>query len=398
MKILILTKEYPPHVYGGAGVHVENLSRELARLCDVEVRCFGEQASQAGKLTVRGFPAPGGAPLDALATDLDMARDAGGAAIVHTHTWYAAFAGALAKTLHGLPHVLTTHSLEPLRPWKEEQLGEGGYALSCFLERTAIVAADAVIAVSRAAAEDVFRVYPEVEPRRVHAIPNGVDPTAWRARRDPEPLVRRGVRPEEPFVLFVGRATPQKGILEFLDAAARLRSQVQVVLLAGAADTPEFAERVRARVREVAAPRPSVVYVEETVPREDLCAFYGQAAAFACPSIYEPFGIVNLEAMACEAPVVAVAVGGIPEIVVDGVTGFLVPPRDPARMAERLDALVASPDLRARMGRAGRARVEARFTWRAVAEETLALYESILAGRKRARPRGVRRPDPRENR
>jgi starch synthase len=383
-KVLLLTKEYPPHVYGGAGVHLAHLATELARLCEVEVRCFGAQDEAAGSLRVRGFPEePGlaGPILDALSRDLRMAADAGGAAIVHSHTWYTAMAGLLAQRLHGLPHVLTTHSLEPLRPWKKEQLGAGGYAMSSLFERAAIEAADAVIAVSLESARDVARAYPAVDLRRVHVIANGIEPAEWGPARDPEPLARRGVAPGRPIVLFVGRATPQKGILELLDAAARLARPAQVVLLAGAPDTPEFGERVRERAREVAAARGDVFLLEETLPQPELRAFYAHASVFCCPSLYEPFGIVNLEAMACEAPVVGAAVGGIPDVVEDGVTGFLVPPGPEfaAGLAARIDALLADPELARRMGRAGRARALARFTWREVAAKTFALYRSVLA-------------------
>jgi starch synthase len=397
MRVLILTREYPPNVYGGAGVHVEHLVRELKREVEVEVRCFGDQ-SEPG---VRGLRAPEellpprGTPfrpvLEALAVDLGMVRDAAGVSLVHSHTWYAQLAGFLVKTLHGVPHVLTTHSLEPLRPWKAEQLGRGGHALSSWIERTAIESADAVIAVSGAAREDVLRCYPRVEPARVHVISNGVDIEAWRPVSAPETLRARGVDPARPYVLFVGRATPQKGILHFFAAAARLRPDVQVVALAGPADTPAFAARTAERARALAASRRGVVWVEGMLGREELRAFYSHAAAYCCPSVYEPFGIVNLEAMACGAPVVASKTGGIPEIVEEGKTGFLVPleprgpsdpePRDPesfaAQLAARMDELARDPALRARLGAAGRARVEMHFSWPAIAARTCALYRSV---------------------
>jgi len=392
LRVVLLTREYPPHVYGGAGVHVEHLAAALARLCEVEVRCFGDQDASAPGLRVRGFRAPdavagGGPALEALAVSTAMARDLEGAALVHTHTWYAALGGFLAR-FHGLPHVLTTHSLEPLRPWKEEQLGAAGYGLSSWLERTAIEAADAVIAVSGPARQDVLRVYPAVPPGRVHAIPNGVDAEAWRRPPDDESravLARHGVPADVPYALFVGRLTPQKGALHFLEAARRLDPRAHVVLLAGAPDTPEHGERVDRAVERLRAARApgGVHYLKAWVPRDEVRAFYARAAVYGCPSVYEPFGIVNLEAMACEAPVVATRTGGIPDAVEDGETGFLVdldpahPERFEAGLAERMNALLADPDLRARMGGAGRRRVEAHFTWRAVAERTHALYRRL---------------------
>jgi len=417
MRIALFTNEYPPHVYGGAGVHVEYLARELAAAedgaHDIQVLCFGEQRETAGprgNLRVRGIPAP--APvaaqdprharlLDAVARDLAMAGAAERPDVVHCHTWYTHLAGCLARPLAGAKLVLTTHSLEPHRPWKVEQLGTA-YHASAWIERTAYENADGVVAVSEAMKDDVQALY-DVRPERVQVIHNGIDPDEYRPRPAPAVLRRLGVDPEVPTVLFVGRITRQKGILHLVRAVRHFAPGVQVVLCAGAPDTPEIGAEMAALVaevqREAAAAR--VVWIAEMLPKPDVIALYTQAAVFVCPSVYEPFGIINLEAMACETPVVASAVGGIPEIVVPGETGLLVPfvaeggdspePRDPdafARaLADAVNALVADPARRSAMGRAARERVLARFSWQSIAAQTLDFYRALLGGGPtRARP------------
>lgn len=404
MRIVLLTNEYPPNVYGGAGVHVEYLTRELARLEGgahrVRVLCFGNQQEEHANLSVRGVEAPAEVPvqdprharlMDTLLRDLVMAGAVAEADVLHAHTWYAHLAGCLAKQLTGARLVLTTHSLEPHRPWKAEQLGSA-YRAAAWIERTAYENADGVVAVSEAMKADVEALY-GLEPARVRTIHNGIDAEQYRPRPDPELLRRRGVDPDVPIVLFVGRITRQKGILHLVRALPQIRGDVQVVLLAGAPDTPEIAAEMEALVEAARAEATArIVWIPEMLPREEVIAFYSHATLFVCPSIYEPFGIINLEAMACETPVVASAVGGIPEIVVDGETGRLVPlalaegglePAEPARferdLAEALNALLAEPERLARMGRAARARVEARFTWRRIAERTLAFYRDLTA-------------------
>jgi starch synthase len=386
-----LTREYPPEVYGGAGVHVEYLARELERMIPVEVRCFG--SDRPGALAFRP-PAElddANPALQAMGTDLLMASDLDGGSIVHSHTWYANFAGHVAKLLHDVPHVMTTHSLEPLRPWKAEQLG-GGYALSSFCERTAIEAADAVVAVSSAMRSDVLSAYPDVDARRVHVILNGIDTEQYRPDEGTDVLERYGVDPARPSVVFVGRITRQKGIVHLLEAAHLFDPRAQLVLAAGAPDTEEIARETEARVERLQAERSGVVWLEKMLEKPEVIQLLSQATLFVCPSIYEPLGIVNLEAMACGAAVVATATGGIPEVVVDGETGLLVPftdydeltrePRDPARfaadVAERVNALLADPDLARRYGEAGRRRAVEQFSWTAIAEQTLALYRSLV--------------------
>ncbi len=390
-RVALLTKEYPPHVYGGAGVHVEYLARELGRLpgLEVDVRAFAGFAPAGPAFANRGpRPAPPDGVgmvkarpvLDAIATSLAMLDGLERAEIVHTHTWYPALAGWLASRSFGAPHVLTVHSLEPLRPWKADQLGAGGYELSSWIERTAIEGAAAVIAVSKDTRADVLRCYPAVRPERIHVIHNGIDPEEYAPKPDKDLLRRYGVDPERPYALFVGRITAQKGTDRFVEAARLLDPEAQVVLLAGAPDTPEFGALVAEKVKALQAERRGVVWIERMLPRPEVIAFYSRASVYCCPSVYEPFGIVNLEAMACRAPVVASAVGGIPEIVVDGETGFLVPPGDPAALAERMNRLLKDKELRHRMGAAGRARVLERFTWRAIAGRTRELYEVLCAG------------------
>jgi alpha-maltose-1-phosphate synthase len=391
VQVSLLTREYPPEVYGGAGVHVEYLARELGALAEVEVRCFG--ADRDGALAFRPWELLDDAnqALQVMSVDLAMAAELDGASLVHSHTWYANFAGHVARLLHGLPHVMTTHSLEPSRPWKEEQLG-GGYRLSSFCERTAIESADAVIAVSKAMREDVLAAYPSLDPGRLHVILNGIDTEQYRPDPGTDVLERYGVRADQPLVVFVGRITRQKGIVHLAEAALSIDPRAQLVLAAGAPDTPEIAREMEARVERARNERGNVVWIEQMLAKEEVIQLLSHATCFVCPSIYEPLGIVNLEAMACGAAVVATATGGIPEVVVDGETGLLVPfepgdpvtrePADPAafawEIAERVNTLVADPDLAARMGEAGRRRAVEHFSWRRIAEQTLDLYRTLV--------------------
>ncbi len=398
MKALILTNEYPPNIYGGAGVHVEFLSRELARLMDVEVRAFGDQHTDQEHLRVRGyglddrgFTAP---PylrpvFGALARNVAFAATDVDADVVHTHTWYANFGGLLIKHAYDIPLVMTTHSLEPLRPWKREQL-RGGYDLSNWIEGTSLREADAVIAVSEGTRADILRVS-DARPERVHVIYNGIDTALYRPTEGKETLARYGIDPNRPFVLFVGRITRQKGIIHLVRALPAIDPDAQIVLCAGAPDTQEIAAEMSAAVATASAARPGVIWIRDMLPREDVIPLYSAAAVFCCPSIYEPFGIINLEAMACGTPVVASAVGGIPEVVVDGETGLLVQveqqdtapyePVDPAAFSRDLAAatnrLLGDPALRDRMGIAGRSRVEAHFAWDTIARQTADLYASL---------------------
>ncbi len=406
MNITILTNEYPPNVYGGAGVHVEYLTRELAGLEDgaheVEVLCFGEQNETHDNLTVQGVTPAGDVPhqderhakfMDAMARNLVMAGSIADADIIHGHTWYSHLAGCLAKQLTGGQLVLTTHSLEPHRPWKAEQLGTA-YRGSSWVERTAYENADGIVAVSASMKEDVQSLY-EVDSSPVQVIHNGIDIDQYRPRPDPSVLEEHGVDPDQPFVLFVGRITRQKGILHLVEAIKHFDPDIQVVLCAGAPDTEAIGDEMEARVDAVRSETDNrIVWIAEMLPREDVITLYTHAAVFVCPSVYEPFGIINLEAMACETPVVASAVGGIPEIVVPDETGLLVEvdptgedriePADPdafARgLADGVNALMADPDRRAAMGTRSRRRVEERFSWRAIAEQTLAFYKHLLAG------------------
>ena len=366
MRVALLTREYPPEVYGGAGVHVEYLARALRPQVAVDVHCWGVPREGAASYTA--WDAIADAALRAVSIDLAMA-DRVAADLVHSHTWYANLAGHLAKLRLGIPHVVTTHSLEPLRPWKAEQLG-GGYAVSSFCERVALESADAVIAVSEGMRADVLRCYPAVDPARVHVVHNGIDPGEYHPGGDAGDLGFDG-----PVVLFVGRITRQKGLPVLLEAARSFDPRVRLVLCAAAPDTPEIAAEVEVAV----AGLPNVEWIREPLPRPRLVALLGAATVFVCPSVYEPFGIVNVEAMACGTAVVASAVGGIPEIVVDGETGFLVPPDDPAALAERVNALVADPDAAARLGEAGRTRAVELFSWTAVAERTAAIYREAVS-------------------
>jgi len=401
-KVALFSKEYPPYVYGGAGVHVEYLAQALARKIAVEIRAFGDQESAEPNLVVHGYPQWDetkrntdprfiGAT-DAFARSLAMAKDTLDADVVHCHTWYTDMGGLLASQLWGVPYVLTIHSLEPLRPWKVEQLGNA-YHLSAWMERTAIEQADAIVAVSRETRDDVLRLF-DVKPERVHVIHNGIDPNEYRPAEDRDILVRHGIDPDRPFVLFVGRITRQKGIIHLVHAIPQIDPDLQVVLCAGAPDTPEIGREMEEGVAEVAAQRPGVIWIREMLPRPDVIKLYAQADVFCCPSVYEPFGIINLEAMACETAVVASKVGGIPEVVVPEETGLLVDPGlrpgtfDPADPAAFSSALAAAINrlarglaLRERFGRAGRPRAVEHFSWDAIADTTLALYRSLVENR-----------------
>ncbi|RAI41883.1 glycogen synthase [Rhodoplanes roseus] len=410
MRILLTTNEYPPYVYGGAGVHVEYLSRELAKLTPVEVRTFHEQTLDDGQLHVRGIkvdttlfagcPQTYVSPLKALSTCLAFMGQGigneldGSVEIIHCHTWYTHFSGLLAKILYNIPMVITVHSLEPLRPWKRDQLGHG-YDLSRWIEKNALETADAVIAVSRSTSDDILRLF-DVAPERVHIIPNGIDTDEYRKIHAPEVLTRLGVDPDRPFVLFVGRITRQKGLYYLLQAIPQLDPSLQVVLCAGDADTIALQRETEEIVAELQSRRSGVIWLSKMLPRADTIALYSHATVFCCPSIYEPFGIINLEAMACGTPVVGSAVGGIKEVVVDGVTGILVdpqltpePPHDPSNpvrfergLAEGINRIAGDPELRARMAEAGRERVEKNYSWRSVAKKTFDLYQQLRAGRK----------------
>ena len=394
MRVDLLTREYPPEVYGGAGVHVEYLARDLRSLADVRVRCFGGPRDEPG---VTAYPEPptlasANAALRTMGIDLAMAADAGGADVVHSHTWYANLAGHVASLLHGVPHVVTTHSLEPLRPWKAEQLG-GGYALSSWCEQVAIEGAARVIAVSYGMRRDVLAAYPSVDPDRVSVVHNGIDTELYQPSRRTDVHERFGVDPAQPSVVFVGRITRQKGLPYLLRAARELVPEAQLVLCAGAPDTPEIAAEVSALVDELRRVRSGVVWIEQMLPREELLPLLTHATVFVCPSVYEPMGIVNLEAMACESAVVATATGGIPEVVAHGETGLLVPieqaddgtgtPLDPdrfvAEFAAACNELLSDPDRARRMGLAGRQRAVEHFSWAAIAERTMAVYREAGA-------------------
>lgn len=383
MRVGVLTREYPPEIYGGAGVHVGFLVPELRALADVDVHCFGEPREDAR--THR--PAPGlegvNPALSTLSVDLSMTAAADGVDLVHSHTWYANFAGHLAKLLHGVPHVVTAHSLEPRRPWKAEQLG-GGYRVSSWVERTAYEAADAVIAVSEGMRADVLDCYPALDPARVHVVRNGIDTERYQPVESTDALRSFGVDPHRPIVAFIGRITRQKGVGHLVAAAHKIDRDAQIVLCAGAPDTPELADELRAAVAELTAVRPGVVWIERMLTHAEVLEVLSHAAVFVCPSVYEPLGIVNLEAMACGTAVVASDVGGIPEVVEDGTTGLLVhfderhPEPFRADLAAAVNALVADPGRARAMGEAGRARARSEFAWRSIAEQTIAVYRSAL--------------------
>lgn len=407
MRVGMFTREYPPLVYGGAGVHVDYLSRELARQIEVEVHCWGPQHFDTGMLHVRGAEpwceiSQGSegkfkGALEALSLDLTQVKALHGIDIVHTHTWYVSMAGYLAKKLYNVPFVLTTHSLEPLRAWKAEQLGSG-YAMSSWMERTAIVDADAVIAVSEGTKADIQRAYPDVDPNRIHVIYNGIDLNEYRKTDETKALIEYGVDPAIPYVLFVGRITRQKGVTHLVDAIRYLPDDTQVVLCAGAPDTPEIATELREKVDAARKDHPRIIWIEKMVTKQETIQLYSHARVFCCPSVYEPFGIINLEAMACRAPVVASATGGIKEVVVDDKTGYLVPfdqdpvtsfPRDPEKfardLASRINELLKDPEKCRRFGDAGRRRAEQIFSWTAIADQTIGLYRRLIQ-QKRAHP------------
>ena len=407
MRVDLLTKEYPPFIYGGAGVHVNELAKVLRPLADVRVHAFGgprEPGTEGADDGVTGYPEiaeldGANAALRTFGVDLEMAQGTEGTDLVHSHTWYANLAGHLAGLLHGVPHVISAHSLEPLRPWKAEQLG-GGYALSSWAEKTAYEAASGIIAVSNGMREDILRCYPAVDPERVKVVHNGIDLEAWKHPQGQETdaqaaatLKRLGIDPDRPTIVFVGRITRQKGLPHLLRACEQLPADVQVILCAGAPDTPEIKAEVEGLVARLREKRTGVVWIEEMLPRPELIAVLAASDVFVCPSVYEPLGIVNLEAMAVGLPVVGSATGGIPDVIVDGETGLLVPieqvqdgtgtPIDPARfeadLAERLTTLVTDTEAAKAMGQAARHRVEEHFAWQAIAQRTMDVYNWVLA-------------------
>jgi starch synthase len=399
VKVCFLTNEYPPHIYGGAGVHVGYLSRELAKTINVDVRCFGDQRVKQGRLQVTGYeldtndftcPKPLQSVFGAVRRCTDFNTTNIDADLVHCHTWYSHFGGILAKLNYGIPLVITTHSLEPLRPWKREQLA-GGYDFSLWIERAALGMAEAIIAVSGETKRDITRLF-NADPARVHVIHNGIDLEEYRPVKSTEALKRHGIDPDRPYLLFVGRVTPQKGIIHLVRAIQFMDKDFQIVLCAGAPDTPEMAVEMKEALEQAKAKRPGIIWIEEMLDRHAVVELYANAAVFCCPSIYEPFGIINLEAMACGRAVVASAVGGIKEVVVDGETGFLVPveqmqespfePLNPEKfsrdLAARINQLMQDRQLREKFGRAGRQRAEEHFSWSAIACKTINLYQSLL--------------------
>jgi len=399
VKVCFLTNEYPPHIYGGAGVHVGYLSRELAKTIGVDVRCFGDQRLKEGRLKVTGYeldttdftcPKPLQSVFGAVRRCTDFNTTNIDADLVHCHTWYSHFGGILAKLNYGIPLVITTHSLEPLRPWKREQLA-GGYDFSVWIECTALGMADAIIAVSNETKQDITRLF-DVDPAHVHVIHNGIDLDGYRPVKSTGALKRHGIDPDEPYLLFVGRITRQKGIIHLVRAIQFMDKNFQIVLCAGAPDTADIAVEMKEAVEQAKAKRSDIIWIEEMVDRGAVVELYAHAAVFCCPSIYEPFGIINLEAMACGTAVVASAVGGIKEVVVDGETGFLVPleqmqespfePLNPEKfsrdLAVRINQLMQDRQLRKKFGRAGRERAERHFSWSAIAQQTINLYRSLL--------------------
>ena len=404
MRVGLFTREYPPLVYGGAGVHVDYLSRELAREIEVQVHCWGPQQADAGNLQVRGAEpwaeisngteGKFKGALEALSLNLTQVKALEGIDVAHTHTWYVSMAGYLAKKLYGIPFVLTTHSLEPLRAWKAEQLGSG-YAMSSWMERTAILDADAVIAVSQGTKADIEKAYPDVDPSRIHVIYNGIDLKEYQKTSDTKALTDYGVDPAVPYVLFVGRITRQKGVTHLVDAIRYLPKETQVVLCADAPDTPEIAKELREKVETARKDHPRIVWIEKMVTKQETIQLYSNCRVFCCPSVYEPFGIINLEAMACRAPVVASATGGIKEVVVEDGTGYLMPfeqdpvtsfPKDPEKfardLAAKLNVLLGDAEKCRRFGDAGRKRVEDIFSWTAIAHQTIDLYKRLIEEKK----------------
>jgi alpha-maltose-1-phosphate synthase len=400
VRVGLFTREFPPLVYGGAGVHVEYLSRELAKEIAVEVHCWGPQHLDGGNLQVRGAEpwseitngteGKFKTALEALSLNLTQVKALTGIDILHTHTWYVSMAGYLAKKLYKIPFVLTTHSLEPLRAWKAEQLG-AGYAMSSWMERTAILDADAVIAVSQGTRADILRAYPDIHADRIHVIYNGIDVAEYQKTSDTRGLIDNGVDPAIPYILFIGRMTRQKGVTHLVDAIPYLPEKTQVVLCAGAPDSPEIAAELRWKIEEARHHHPHIVWIEKMVTKPEAIQLYSHARVFCCPSVYEPFGIVNLEAMACHTPVVASATGGIKEVVVDGVTGYLVPldqdpvtgfplhPQDFARdLAAAINRLLEEPEKSRRFGEEGRRRAEETFSWTAIARQTIRLYQRLI--------------------
>jgi len=394
MKAAILTNEYPPNIYGGAGIHVDYLTRELKKLCELSVHCFADSPS-------RPFAEPEDQKfkkiLEPLDTNLQWISAMRNIDIVHCHTWYSHFAGVLASRLYRIPLVLTTHSLEPHRPWKAEQLGRGGYAMTCWIERNAYQSAGGIIAVSKEMKQDVINLY-EVDENRIKVIYNGIDPDFYRPTFDEAILQKYGINPQRPFMLFVGRITRQKGISQLIQAIPKIDPSAQVVLCAGAPDTPEIAEESKNLITEVQKNRDGVIWIQEMMPHSELRVLYSHAAVFATPSLYEPFGIINLEAMACGTPVVGSKVGGIPEIIVDGETGFLVPleyksnvdfsPKDPEKFqsffAEKLNLLLTNPEYSKQMGVAARKRAKTVFGWRGIAKQTADFYKELVEMAPRA--------------
>ncbi len=399
MKSLIYTNEFPPHIYGGAGVHVDYLTRELSKLIDVDVRCFGEQDQSSPSLTAKGYevdksgymcPDKLKSVFSCLQQGLDFNTDGNRGDVVHCHTWYTHMAGILTKLNYGIPLVVTAHSLEPLRPWKREQLG-GGYDCSSWVEKTAIEMADAVVCVSEGTKADVMQHF-NVDPSRLHIIYNGIDPNEYYKQDATEALDRFGIDKEQPYVLFVGRITRQKGIIHLVDAIKHMHPGYQIVLCAGAPDTPEIAAEMKAAIGEAQKAREGIFWIDEMVDKPTVIKLYSGAAVFCCPSVYEPFGIINLEAMACETPVVGSAVGGIPEVVVHDETGYLVPlaqsnespfsPLNPEAfakdLAHQINRLMENPERREAFGKAGRKRAIEHFSWTSIAEQTQALYKDLI--------------------
>jgi len=395
MKTLLLTNEYPPYIYGGAGVHVDYISQALSSLCDVEIRCFGDQNIHSKHLKVKGYPPitsnysvpkPLHRVFDAIDRCIRFCDDNIDANLVHVHTWYTHFAGILAKINYSIPLVVTVHSLEPLRPWKKEQLGEG-YNFSTWVEKTALETADAVIAVSQQTKQNILELF-RVREDKIHVIPNGIDPEEYKPVKESESIEKLGVNPDKPYILFVGRITRQKGIIHLVNAIQHMDRNFQIVLCATAPDTKEIKEEMESHIKEAQKTHPQIIWIKQMVDKPSLIALYSHASVFCCPSLYEPFGIINIEAMACETPVVATSTGGIKEAVEDGRTGFLVPvkmkghsPADPEQfsldLATKINTLMKDEKLREVFGKAGRKRVIENFTWRSVAEKTFSIYKGI---------------------